>query len=335
MQHHLDRSEGANVSYVFLSHRSIDKPRIRPFVCRLAERGIPFWVDRPEEFNLNLAAGERPLSRTELSGGIPPGSDWPLRVDDALMRARAIIVFWSVNWTSDRAVLVREHGAAHMFHNVGYSTYIPVMLDDPSRMNAAVLDYRQHVHDVVQAYDIARFGNVHWDGLIHQLEGIFTRRDQFALPQAAPAASIAARRTDWGLAITATLDPEKIAELLMHIPPGPAVPQHIIPHQVFNAFPSSISDIDASLLLSEAAGAVLKTFPPELRRRPETLVVMPYTVPNAIRVPAESYWQSVFANACVMGPRMVAALLLCVRASVLMGLEDQVVTVLQELEAHK
>jgi hypothetical protein len=323
------------MSFVFLSHRGIDKPRIRPFVLELIKRGVPVWIDRPEEFNLGLSSGEMPIVRDALCGGIALASDWPQQIDEALMQAFAIVVFWSKNWTRDREVLTREHGAAHMFHNANYSTYLPVMLDDASMLNPAVVAYRNAVHDNVQAFNVARFGKEHWDALIDRVLALWqSQRKVKVTSQLGWAHTYPS--IDWVSELAhQPRDPVRLVELLDMLPPGPAVDLFILPIEIHWAFAKSGSEVEARLLVSEADALVLQTFSAPLRSVPERLVVMPTAVPSPFQVSLQQYWSEVLAHACTLGPRMVAALLLSIRPAALTRIQPQVVQVLRQLEVHR
>jgi TIR domain len=183
------------VNFVFLSHRSIDKPRIRPFVLELIDRQIPVWIDNFEEFNLGIDGTKRRIDEQDLAGGIEKLRDWPTQIDHALVRAFAVVVFWSKNWTTDRAILTREHGAAHIFGNVGYSTYIPVLLDDTDQLDPGVIAYREAVHDTVQAFNVARYGQSHWTALLEAVQKLWQQR--MSAPPNPVVSSVALTNVDW------------------------------------------------------------------------------------------------------------------------------------------
>lgn len=325
------------MSFVFISHRGTDKPRIQPFVRSLIDRGIPAWIDRVEEFNVNLPEGERTIAPEELGGGIELTREWPTQIDKALMQAFAVVVFWSRNWTRDRDILVREHGAAHMFGNVGYSTYIPVLLDEESQLDKEVLAYRQAVHDNVQAYNVARYGEVHWRALTDRLQELWKghRQEQGLAPIPRSSDDRPLGSAGWLREVTSPREPQHTVSLLIRFPPGPAVDPWIVPTTVRRCYAHSISDTEAPLLVSEAAGLVLQTFNEYMRRKPEVLVVMRSQVPNVFHVGTGTYWSAVMDHACILGPRMMAALLLSANASMLRGIEQTIAEVLQQLEVWK
>lgn len=327
------------MSFVFLSHRSADKPRIRPFVLDLIARGIPAWIDRVEEFNVDIPPGERPIRREELGGGIELARDWPVQIDKALMQSFAVVVFWSVNWTRDRDILVREHGAAHIFGNVGYSTYIPVLLDEDAKLDRDVIAYREAVHDNVQAYNIARYGEAHWHALAVRLQELWdahrNERTQTKAQYASHPSERALDNTDWFRELISPRSPQHTVELLAKIPLGPAFDPWLLTPGIRRAYANGITDVEAPLLVSEAAALVLQTFSEDCRRNPDRLVVMRSAVPSIFHVGATHYWSSVLDHACILGPRMVAAILLCAPPSVLQGSEQATAETLQQMEVWK
>ena len=319
------------MSFVFLSHRSVDKPRIRPFVIELIDRKIPVWVDNFEEFNLRLDVKERRINEEELAGGIEKLRDWPGQIDHALVQAFAVIVFWSKNWTADRAVLTREHGAAHILGNVGYSAYIPVLLDDANQLDQAVIAYREAVHDTVQAYNVARYGQEHWAALTKAVQKLWSHRAHSQSPQLV--SSIGSASVDWLAEFrTPNREPDRTVELLLRLPGGPAVDPFLIPASIRRLVANGTGREEAPLTVTEAGGLVLRTFSEQMRKNPDVLVVMPSAIPPPSRVPMAEYWASVFDVACCLGPRMLGALLLSIRAQVFGGLDKQVADILARLE---
>ena len=318
------------MSFLFVSHRSVDKPRIRPFLRDLIRRNIPVWIDNFEELNLNLGPLEPRIELEQLAGGIEKARDWPLQIDQALVRAFAIVVFWSRNWSEEREILVREHGLAHVFGNTGLATYIPVFLDSPAELPAPVSAYRAAVHDVVQGYDVARYGEPQWQALVEHIERLWDKSRQQLAPAPAPAVPVEA--VDWHEVIRDGKHVSKrIIELLRRLPEGPAVPAYWISYELQLAFASNVPHGDAPLLVMEADGLVLQTYPESARKKPHTLVVVPAAMPPP-KANAIEFWTGVFPLACILGPRMVGGLLLCIRPQALRGLEHEAADLLKQLE---
>jgi hypothetical protein len=79
------------VSDIFISYASADRPRIKPLVDALLQKGWSVWWDRT----------------------IPPGKTWDTVIADALRDARCVIVLWSresvqSDWVRTEADEARE-----------------------------------------------------------------------------------------------------------------------------------------------------------------------------------------------------------------------------------
>lgn len=323
--------ERTAMSFVFLSHRSHDKPRLRSFVLSLLERRVPVWVDNHEEFNLDLAPGEHRIEESDLAGGIEKLGDWPTQIDHALVRATAIVVFWSRGWEAERAILVREHNAAHIYSNVGKTAYIPVFLDAQTELPESLLRYRAEVHDTVQGYDVARYGDEHWSALTEKLvkltcaDGPPPADDRRPEPISGP--------VDWEAEIRSSArDAEHIVALLTTLPPGPGVDPFLVRFKLRRAVASSLSPDASTDVVMEAGGLALRTFASELRSNPDNLIVMPSATPSVHHVGLQEYWSCVFDHACILGPRMLGALLLAIRPHAWRGMESEIAAVMKSLE---
>ncbi len=319
------------MSFVFLSHRSSDKPRLRDFVLGLIDRGVPVWVDNYEEFNLGLAPDERRIESGELAGGIEKLGDWPTLIDHALVQACAIVVFWSKGWDLDRAILMREHGAAHIYANAKKSSYIPVFLDAPGELPQSVLDYRVAVNDTVQGYDVSRYGDRHWQDLTDKLVELMHAATRFELD----ASNVQVHLGDiyWDHEIRSPQkDPDRIVSLLMRLPPGPAVDPFLLEYRVRSRIANSLSPEESISVVMEAGGLVLRTFSPDLRKNPDNLIVMPAATPSPYHGTRLDFWLTVFDHSCNLGPRMLGALLLSIRPQAFGGNESAIVEVMQNLE---
>jgi hypothetical protein len=312
------------MSFVLISHRGVDKPRIRPLVEMLIEQRIPVWIDRPEEFN--NASWQSNLEQGELLSGIKPGVEWPNSVESALFSASAVVVCWSKEWSNDRAMLIREFSVAHARSRTGLGVYLPLQLDLSPDIPDSVQEIRRQVHDTVQGYNFAKEGNRAFERLSKDLGELFRH--------ASPVARQAGIGTPPGSMLTLFMSGAReaipIIELLSELPEGPAVPYHVIPFSIKMQIANSLGQTEAASTVGQASSLVLETYPAALRRRPYTIAVMPAMLPSPLSPPID-YWESAFTNAAVLGPRMVAALLFSVRPSVLRGLEKEIERVLSRL----
>src|SRR5262249_28151348 len=159
----------------------------------------------------------------------------------------------------------------------------PVLLDDTSLLDKEVIAYREAVHDTVQAYNVARYGEEHWTALIEKVQELWIAQGHSS-PHCV-ASSIASDSIDWlrELGIPAR-DPDRTVFLLQRLPPGPAVDPFLIPLSIRRAVANGVVNEEAPLTVTEAGGLVLRTFSEELRANPDVLVVMPSAVPPPFRV---------------------------------------------------
>src|SRR4051794_37057826 len=309
------------MSFVFISHRSVDKPRLRHFVLRLVDRRIPVWIDNFEEFNATAARDEPRIERAMLAGRIAPATDWPTEIDAALLEAFAIVLFWSAAWGAERSVLSREHGIALARHRTGEAKYFPVFLDPTDALPPALTRYRLDAGDHVQAFDVARYGNDQWTALVDAIEETWQAWQRRA-PAAARTAGSRSARTDWAGALASAREFQHSADLLRGLPEGPAVDAFSIPQSVRRAFAAGTNDLTGPAVVAQATQLVLAA----LGSRPpnaHAYVIAPSDLRPVGRVALVDYWADVFDHACLLGPRMVAALLLAAPPAVLSGIRSQ------------
>jgi hypothetical protein len=308
------------MSYVFISHRSTDKPRLRQFVLRLVDRGVPTWIDNPEQFNVDLPKGEARVDAAMLTGRITPSADWPVEIDIALLRADAIVLFWSVNWQSERAVLAREHGVALARHRAGSAVYIPVFLDDPSILARELLEYRVQAGDNVQAFNVAMYGQAQWTALVDAVQQACRRTNR-------ESSEVVGK---WQTVLAATRTEEMSARLLKQFPEGPAVDFYRITTSIQRAFANGTDSFTGPELVNIASRLVIAAigYPPSSL---QAYVISPADLPVAERG-LGAYWAHVFRHACLLGPRMVSALLLAAPPPLLAGVRTEVSNRLEFLE---
>src|SRR5215475_1129939 len=80
----------ATMRYVFISHASDDKPRLRAYIHRLLDElpeDIGLWIDTPEKIDHELSA-PRVVA-------IEPGGDWEARIGHAINNCTCVLAFWS------------------------------------------------------------------------------------------------------------------------------------------------------------------------------------------------------------------------------------------------
>ena len=259
-----------------------------------------------------------------LRGGIRKGADWPDEIDIALSSASVIVLFWSRSWDPDRAVLAREHGIALSRHRAGEAAYVPVFLDAPSALPEALTRYRAESGDVVQGFDVAQSGNDNWNALLDTVEELWRHRSDRSVAGAG-------ELSGWSDVLGGEPTTEDAAALLRRLPAGPAVDRFSVPSSLPRAFANGTTPISAPQLVASAGALVLKL----LERTPpnaHAFIVSSHELPVPDRG-LSAYWSHVFDHACVLGPRMVAAILLSAPPPVLHGIRSDAVRLLESMEA--
>jgi len=100
-------------------------------------------------------------------------------------------------------------------------------------------------------------------------------------------------------------EPRPTTHYLHQFPRGPRVPSHLVKRALIEAYASTIPASRAALVLDEAVATRLEADPydPQVTYVKHAHVLPPETVAPI------TYWLTVFTEACLQGPRMLAALL--------------------------
>jgi len=311
-------------SLVFLSHRSVDKPRLRSFVLRLIDRRVPVWIDNPDEFNVDLPRHEPRIEGRKFAGVIDEGTEWPKSIDEALMRASVFVVFWSNAWVRDRVILAHEHGVALARSRAGTARYFPVFLDD--ELSDDLRSYRAEIHDDYQAFNLARYGHSHWNRL---LEAICEASN---LPHLGGVDRNSRREgpKDWDKIFEAQdRDDDELLSCLLSIPEGAAVDSFTVTVEIKQRFARATTPTTARGIVGRASSAVLRSLATEPTNT-QAFVVGAYDL-RAPELGLSDFWASAFDEACMLGPRMVAALLLSAPTAAVRGAEAKFAEVMRRL----
>jgi hypothetical protein len=314
------------MTFAFLSHRSSDKPRILPFVQRLSDNALPFWIDNPNALNAPDVAAR--------ATGIQRGKDWPTEIDKALAEATVLVVFWSSSWKGGGAFLSMEHAIALHRHRAGSARYFPVLLDSLRDLPDDVRDLREQRHDLVQAIDISRDGEQGWNTLFLEVKNALAT---------APSTQVAVLPTnshvDWRQVLRGPpRDEAQRASLLLSLPEGPPLDGYSIPTAAIRAIAESTSSMTAAGIVGDANALMMEALPIPHEER-YAFIVMRGSVPDPNLVPMQSYWNAVVLQACYLGPRMVASLLMALpktgQSGPLSGFEDKIGAVLNQVGGLK
>jgi hypothetical protein len=121
---------------------------------------------------------------------------------------------------------------------------------------------------------------------------------------------------------------------LRGLPPGPAVDPFLIKLRLKRAFAAAGDAVQAAAIVAEASDLVISALdqPPTDKY---AYVIAPSELPNPGLSGLLDYWATVFDHACILGPRMVGALLLCAPRAVLSGDNSDIIALFKRLEAWK
>jgi hypothetical protein len=313
------------VSFVFVSHASIDKVRIKPLIEALALQGVKLWIDRPgsgaTDFNFDQAFIERYGIL-----GISSGKNYADEISKALKECGVVLACLSRALCMDKRILVQElvigsHAEklvacvvddmpfSEIPHEIG--GLIDVRRLQATRINPSML--RQPLGGVRER--LAEEEKQQWDRFANLLYEI--RRK---LPQAPTAGELNAA------SIT-----------LLRFPIFPVVPARDIPPQIAEIYAAHFPDpARARTFLSIAMRVRLQSNPEDCTEK--QILVGNGEVLNPFLTPSEGYWEDVLQAAGGKSPRTLAALLITPGAPNPDNLSPALGTVisqfLQELEGY-
>jgi hypothetical protein len=307
------------VPFAFLSHRNVDKPRIARFAHDLVNAGVPVWIDRPEEIELDHPD----------VGCIEKGEPWPTQIDLALMAAGVVVVFLSKAWSRDAAVAAMEYQVALSRSRARQATFLPVFLDPQRDLHPDIADLRMALRDDTQGFDVAEHPS-EWDALKVKVGSKVKTSPPPSAVGVRPRQTMS--RIDWRRIIRERGDRAQVLNAIASLAPGPGVDGFHVRLRIITTFAEAASALHAAGAVGEANLLVYEVtgFAEGDKRR---FIVTRGSVPDPNRVPLEDYWGDVFAVACPLGPRMVGALVLSAPGRALEAVENEAVQLLEHLEA--
>ena len=110
------------MTFIFLSHASSDKSKIRHIVDGVIASNIKVWMDDPAAMGFSIAEIESHFIR------IKAGGRWRDEIDDALRLASAVLVCWSEKAKEDRKVWHSEATVARTLRKL-----VACRIDDVDR----------------------------------------------------------------------------------------------------------------------------------------------------------------------------------------------------------
>lgn len=289
------------MGFVFISHASEDKPRVRPLIQALAFLGVKVWIDRPGFGPNHFNFDQDFIAKYDIRG-IKAGSDYDSEISEALYRCGAVLVCLSRALNKDRQILVNElvfgkiqqKLVACLVDDLPYAE-LPgnLGLGDASKIQAERID-----STVLQAaVDLIAQGNaasaftgpieVQWKivlSLVRQIE---------QLVPAGPKDE----------------DLRRAAEELVRFPVTPIVRASDIPLSITEIFAERFPEPAAAQGFLARAMRVRKLCNPEGGTE-DQILVKDIDVPSPFLVPPRVYWDDVLPTAGLRSPRTLAALLL-------------------------
>jgi hypothetical protein len=156
------------------------------------------------------------------------------------------------------------------------------------------------------------------------VETISSWHSKTVLPTTHSASPPTTQKTTVSISIE-THDP---VQIILEIRPGPAVPNHLIPQSVRMAFANATPSVmDAIALINQANEVVHQVEQPQSGKEHEYLLVLA-RLPQA---DVASLWFHAFSQACALGPRMVASLLVSAPANVRRSVGTEINAILSKL----
>lgn len=118
---------------------------------------------------------------------------------------------------------------------------------------------------------------------------------------------------------------------IRRLPCGPAVEQYLVSHELIEAFASATNKPLAEGTVARACQLVLEALLPKVPSSKYRYVINSAALPNPDKSGMVDYWAEVFANACMLGPRMMGALLLAAPPVVVDGARTEIVKLFAKL----
>lgn len=295
------------MAYVFVSHASEDKQRLKPLIEALALQGVKLWLDRPghgeSHFNLNQDF----IDRHGIEG-LKVGLPWDDQIMRALRGAGAVLACLSRALCASRQVLVQElllgkyneKLVACIVDDLPYAE-IPsdLGLADASKIQAAKIDSdllrkavdRLNAPQGVMYGDLPSILKNQWE-IVQNLVGDINRILERYGPRPPTAEEIATAQ-----------------EALSHFPIGPMVRIYELPIEVISIFADVFEDPTKARNFFSLAMQIRSQCNPE-KFDERQILVRPGEVLNPSNVPPDEYWGSVLTVAGQKSRRTLGAFLL-------------------------
>jgi hypothetical protein len=317
------------MSFVFVSHASDDKRRVRPVVEALARQGVKLWLDRPGSGQRNFNFDQTFIDQFGIQG-LPTGQTYNNQISEALRKCGLVLACISRSLCVDRRILSQEL----------------VIADHDKKLIACIIDdipFHEIPDDVGGLLDLRRLQAV-------RIDPIALQQALDLLGQMTPDLLPTALKQQWDISrnlvaeirrkmpTAASSDEIKRAAIeLARFPLFPIVLSKDIPAEIVEVFSDHFKDPErARGFLATAMQARAQCNPEACTDR--QILVGNGEILNPFQVSSESYWDDIFHVAGLKSPRTVAALLLAPgspnREALRPELSDLVTNFLARLERH-
>ena len=296
-----------SMSYVFVSHASEDKQRLKPLIEALALQGVKLWLDRPGHGESHFNLDQDFIDRHGIEG-LKVGLPWDEQIMSALREAGAVLACLSRALCASRQVLVQElllgkyneKLVACIVDDLPY-TEIPsdLGLADASKIQAAKIESallrkavdRLNAPQGLIRDDLPPVLKNQWE-IVRNVVSDINRILERSGPRPPTAEEIVAVR-----------------KALSHFPIGPMVRIYELPIEVIAIFADVFGDPTKARNFFSLAMQIRSQCNPE-NFDERQILVRPGEVLNPSNVPSDEYWGSVLTVAGQKSRRTLGAFLL-------------------------
>ena len=292
--------------FVFISHASEDKKKVRPIVEALVMRGIKVWIDKPGHGEGHFNFDQDFIDRHGIQG-LKTGLNWDEQISNAIREAGAVLACISKALCSNRQVLVQElllgkqdeKLVACIVDDLPYNELPKDLgLADPSKMQAERIDTVLLQKALDKQMKSPGFK-------IEKLPAAQKRQIEIINKLVNDISCILERSYP---RVPTTAEIEEARKGLEKVPIGPMVRIHEIPREIIDIFAECYGEPEkAKNFLALAMNIRSKCNPENFEK--QQILVTSKEVLHPDSVTAEEYWFDVLSAAGRKSRRTLAALM--------------------------